>query len=100
MPKSLSSVKSTRFGSGKPEDEFVVSARVDLDDSRNVMAGGAERRDNAEVAALVSQEAQRLVPVVCRASVDENDLFVSEGVGGVTNRCVDVVSDQPRVGFE
>ncbi len=52
------------FRTGQRQDNFVLNARIDLCDCRDVVANVAERCDDCEVATLVGKEPHRLVSVL------------------------------------
>lgn len=92
--------KDSPFGAGESQDHIVLGARIDLHDSTDVVAGGAEGDDDGEVAALVGEETHRLVLAVGGAFAEKNDLFVRKCVGGVAHRRVDVRACEARVGIK
>lgn len=64
------------------------------------MASGAKRGDDCEVSALVGKEPHGLVPVLGGPFADEHNLFVSQRVGRIAHRRLDVLAREVRVGVE
>jgi hypothetical protein len=91
-----------RAGLRSREHEHVLvrGSRADFGDHGNVVTSGAESDDCSKVATLVGEESQRLFPCSCRVLVNEDDLFVREGVGGITHCRVNVVAGQAGIRLE
>jgi hypothetical protein len=94
------SQKYSCFRTGQREDDFVLNARIDLCDCRDVMASVAERCDDYEVAALVGEEPHRLVPALGGPFVDEDNLFVRQRVGSVADGRLNILALQGRIAIE
>ena len=86
-----------RFRTGQREDDPVLRARMDFYDGGNVVAGFTESGDDREIATLVSEEPHQLLSAVAGVLADENDLFVGDGVRGVSNRRLDVLASEVRI---
>jgi hypothetical protein len=61
------------------------------------VADCSKSRDDDEVAALVGEETHWLISMLAGVFVDEDDLFVRDGIGRVTHRRLDVLAREPRV---
>jgi len=82
------------------KDRLVLRTGTDFDDRGDVVADCAERCDATEVAALVGEESHQLLSTVAGVFTDEDDLFVSDGVGRVTQRRLDVLAHEMWIGVE
>ena len=94
------SEKHARFRACQREDGIVVSARIDFRDCGDVVTCSAESRDDTKVTALVGEELHSLLATVVGAFADENDFFVSDGISGVPDRRMDVVTRESWISVE
>jgi hypothetical protein len=92
--------QNTCFGMGLRKDDVILCARIALDDGGYVVSGGAEGRDDREVATLVRQETHSLVLLAGGILTDKNDLLVGETVGRVSHRGLDIVPRELRICVE
>jgi hypothetical protein len=80
------------------ENDWIGRASIDLRNGGDFVAGATESGDNGKIAALIGEKAHRLIST--GGLLDEDDLFMREGIRCVSHRRVNVFACELRISVE